>query len=809
MNVSSRYLNVRLLFFLYLFYLPVTIFSQDIQGIEDLDESEYLRYQQIKENLIDLGYLEQQPAAPVAFQSTSEDSFLFHAWYMEKNLPLPTTNTRTSDFSPDGTRFYVVAREELIVSEYHLSEEWDITTASFVRDLDLSSELGTAANPDATPHGIYIKQDTGRTMWIFNRVEIWEYTLSSPWNISTATPSGYNDLTDLIVRGHGIDFKPDGTVLYVDDRILGAVFQFDLTTPWDIETATLDYVLDISSQQRSVRGNQFNPQGNRIFLLDTGNNAILEYTLTTPYELRSASFHSSYSVSEQITSPEGMKFRPDFDIFYITATTENTILQYKISTIDPDGSTVRANISELDANGMDRSRITVTLSDSDGDRFVNYRVNLMADGGSAMLDNVRNVTNSSGRAVFDVFSANPETVTYTATALRQTGDVIISENATVTFLPEPPILLSSTNVESNNFTINWEIVNNASGYLIDLSSDESFTNYVGNYESLDVGFVTSHTVSGIEPGSYYYYRVRSEGNGLESRNSIPGEVLTFPEVPAISAPANVLATRFTARWQPAPGAREYFLDVGTDETFTEFVDGYEDLNIGNQFQYEVTGLSPGTSYFYRVRSQAFTRTSDNSSVVQSNTLGVNLELTDVSSSQLRVLANGIQENLISITLRDTDGNPIPGEKIIIEPESGASEVSEVTGTTDGDGQAVFAVSNTVAETVLYRALVGETFEIGSVSMEFLPFQGELTLGNNYPNPFSGSTTIPLIVPHRMHVKIDVYNLLGSYIQTVINEELNQGYYEIPVTLHSSAAGVFFYRLFAKDEVETLKMLHIK
>lgn len=808
MNKSFLYLNFRILFFLNLFYLPLLLYSQDIRGIDDLDETELRRYEQIREKLIDQGYLERQGPS-IEFQSTNEDSFLYYAWYMEKNLPVPTTNTRTSEFNPDGDRLYVIARGEPTVSEYHLSEEWDISTASFVRDFDLTSELGTATNPDPTPHGIYIKQDTGRTMWIFNRVEIWEYTLSSPWNISTASPSGYKDLSDLIVRGHGIDFKPDGSVLYVDDRILGAVFQFDLPTPWDVETASLDYILDISGQQMSVRGNQFDPQGNRMFLMDTGNNAILEYTLSTPYELRTAMFHSLYSVSGQTTNPEGLRFRPDFDMFYVTANTENTILQYKISTIDPNLSTARANISELDANGMDRSRINVTLRDKDGDRFVNYRVNLIPDGGSAGLENVRNVTNSSGRAAFDVFSANPETVTYTATAIRNTGNVIIAENPTVTFLPEPPILLSSTNVESNNFTINWEMVNNASSYLIDLSTDESFTDYVANYESRDVGFVTSYTVTGVDPGTFYYYRVRAEGNSLISRNSELGEVITFPEVPVVSAPSDVIATRFTARWQPAPGAREYFLDVGLDENFTEFVDGYEDVNVGNQLNYEVTGLYPGTSYYYRVRSQAFTRTSANSSVIESNTLGINLELTDVSPSQLRVLANGIQENIITISLRDTDGNPIRGEDITIEPQSGSSELNEIAGATDENGVAVFAVTNSVAETVNYRALVGENFEIGSVNVEFLPVLGELTLGHNYPNPFSGSTIIPLTVPFSMNVRIDIINLLGSNVQTVINEELNQGYYEIPVNLRSTASGVYFYRLFARDEVETMKMLQIK
>jgi hypothetical protein len=195
--------------------------------------------------------------------------------------------------------------------------------------------------------------------------------------------------------------------------------------------------------------------------------------------------------------------------------------------------------------------------------------------------------------------------------------------------------------------------------------------------------------------------------------------------------------------------------------------------------------------------------------METSTVEIGLDQSVVASAQLRVLANGIQENEITVTLRDTDGNPLQNEEITLVPESGSSQVEAVRSTTDENGQAVFAVTNQTAEQVRYRAKVAETFEIGSVSVEFLPVEGQLVLGNNYPNPFAGQTIIPVTVPQRMQVRVEITNVLGAVVQTVINEELSEGYYEIPADLRSTASGVYFYRMFTNDGIETKKMLLVR
>jgi phosphodiesterase/alkaline phosphatase D-like protein len=62
------------------------------------------------------------------------------------------------------------------------------------------------------------------------------------------------------------------------------------------------------------------------------------------------------------------------------------------------------------------------------------------------------------------------------------------------------------------------------------------------------------------------------------------------------------------------------MDVATDSSFTNYVPGYFNLNVGNTLSHSVAGLSPSTPYYYRVRAYNGNGTSGNSNVVSVTTL---------------------------------------------------------------------------------------------------------------------------------------------------------------------------------------------
>jgi hypothetical protein len=67
-------------------------------------------------------------------------------------------------------------------------------------------------------------------------------------------------------------------------------------------------------------------------------------------------------------------------------------------------------------------------------------------------------------------------------------------------------------------------------------------------------------------------------------------------------PAPPTRSSFMANWESERGANGYLLDVSTTESFSTYVEGYHDLDVGNVAGRVVTGLNPGTTYYYRVRS---------------------------------------------------------------------------------------------------------------------------------------------------------------------------------------------------------------
>jgi hypothetical protein len=78
---------------------------------------------------------------------------------------------------------------------------------------------------------------------------------------------------------------------------------------------------------------------------------------------------------------------------------------------------------------------------------------------------------------------------------------------------------------------------------------------------------------------------------------------------------DVKAISFTAKWQSVSRATGYRLDVATDAVFVNYAPGYQNVDVGNVTGRKVTGLTPNTNYYYRVRAYDGNGTSPNSNVI--------------------------------------------------------------------------------------------------------------------------------------------------------------------------------------------------
>ena len=121
-------------------------------------------------------------------------------------------------------------------------------------------------------------------------------------------------------------------------------------------------------------------------------------------------------------------------------------------------------------------------------------------------------------------------------------------------------------------------------------------------------------------------RLYTHKTPTESQTSPP-----FPNVGQISPQAEIelpapTRSSFMASWQRVSGALGYRLDVSTNSSFSSFISGYYDLDVGNVTGRAVTGLSQGTTYYYRVRAYDATGTTSASSDVMVATTSASVGL---------------------------------------------------------------------------------------------------------------------------------------------------------------------------------------
>src|SRR3984893_1866171 len=104
--------------------------------------------------------------------------------------------------------------------------------------------------------------------------------------------------------------------------------------------------------------------------------------------------------------------------------------------------------------------------------------------------------------------------------IGRSGDHVAVSPASM-FSPSSAENAAAMEPTRSSFIANWQKVDEATGYRLDVSTSNSFNHYVNGYHDLDMGNATSSVVSGLTPGVKYYYRVRAyNATGTSSDSAV-------------------------------------------------------------------------------------------------------------------------------------------------------------------------------------------------------------------------------------------------------------------------------------------------
>jgi DNA-binding beta-propeller fold protein YncE len=233
-------------------------------------------------------------------------------------------------FKSDGTVMFVIGFSGDDINRYTLSTAWDVSTASYQDTADVSAQ-------DTNPHGLFIKSD-GLEIFMFGRqsATAFKYTVNSAWtfsNFSYSKPTtDYFDVASQETIPESLSFKSDGTKMYVMGRVGDDINEYNLSTAWSIHTASFSQTFSVAGQETSPKGLFFKPDGTKFYVTGEGSDGVYEYDLTTAWDVSTASHNQTFSISTQSGNPSAIYIKADGTQMFILDRSDNNVYEYSLST---------------------------------------------------------------------------------------------------------------------------------------------------------------------------------------------------------------------------------------------------------------------------------------------------------------------------------------------------------------------------------------------------------------------------------------------------------------------------------------------
>ncbi len=239
-------------------------------------------------------------------------------------------------FNNDGTKMYTLRSGGTTdaVIEHILTTAYDISTAT-VNNTKVVHVSG--GNDSHVPTQVVFNND-GTKMFVVNHanrrsVDYW--SLTTAFDVSTASFDGLYSLIGKEQRANSIAFNNDGTRMFiagVGNNSQERVHEFSLDTPYDLSSGVTHVnTEDMSSYHDYIDGVTFKDDGTKMYTIDSETEQISQFKLTTPYDVSTLSLEGTFDVSSYDIAPREVAFSNDGSKMFFIGDTNDKVYEFNLS----------------------------------------------------------------------------------------------------------------------------------------------------------------------------------------------------------------------------------------------------------------------------------------------------------------------------------------------------------------------------------------------------------------------------------------------------------------------------------------------
>ena len=241
------------------------------------------------------------------------------------------TQPRGLTFNNDGSKMYIIGTTGDDVNEYNLSTNFDVSTASFVDSYSFMTPTQDT-NLENFPNSVKFNND-GTKMFIVGTgsANVNEFILTTAYDVSTASHETSFSVSSQENKPWGLDFNNDGTKMFITGATGGGtgaedINEYSLNVGFDLSEGVnfvqLKTLADIGllASETEPFGIEFNPDGTTMFIIGTRGNDVLQYALSTGFDVSTISFVGGLHLHGEESNPSGIAFSPSGLKMFITGT---------------------------------------------------------------------------------------------------------------------------------------------------------------------------------------------------------------------------------------------------------------------------------------------------------------------------------------------------------------------------------------------------------------------------------------------------------------------------------------------------------